>query len=294
MVHDIRFYDMAKRRAGTFVFIYAVVALGVLIGIQMMKTREADCQIRANIATIDLFVRETDKVKEGVLEFLSDADSTGDLAFHFKKNLTQSFKVRTFDTNAATLHGRSYGLTRFTDVTDETKNDFLLKYYTDQLCGHTPPFSSSTDINSDTEEIDSARLASYNGKTNHFAFATKLQTKNNNRITTMRDLQNVFIGLRKMQVRGPLSKVNDYTMTLYKQVAYSQDMPLDVTVQQWSSGMEGGNNALWRISFRTEQYLIVDEAVALVFKNLGEKFKKLGYEVCTNSECSGLPTALMV
>ncbi|CAM38696.1 conserved hypothetical protein [Leishmania braziliensis MHOM/BR/75/M2904] len=254
-----------RRRIATFVLVFSVIIVALVMTFSAVQHREARCQDRAHEIEFDFMVR-SGSTREDVVTALQAimAERRCLLDFHPQNDDTPTvvqLDVLDTMTNFIARHGfrlvrRSHGLSYH----------YELRTLFDKLCGTYPPISMEVMANVDYERVTyRIKALSLMNSTVKYLQQSSLLTKEKNRVTTVAQLQSVFPGFHQLstsKARLSQTKSAEYTVMETSQVYYNGS-PLDIRVvlQFWRS--HDDKLGFWRVVVNTQNIMAERDLLSL-------------------------------
>jgi hypothetical protein len=254
-----------QRRIATFVLVFSVIIIALIMTFSAVQFREAPCQERANEILFDFFVSPTvtrEEVVTTLQEIVVSRRSTLDIP---PKNddAAKLIQLDVLDTESSFVASRGFRLLR---RSDGSRYRFELRAIFDRLCGSYPSLSMEVMPNVDYEKVTYhiRGLAMTNGSVRYLQ-QSALGTKEKNRITTVAQLQTVFPGFHELgSGASRLQSIRSakYSLEGVAQV-YFNGSPLDiyVAVQCWLNDKD--KPLVWRVVASTHNMLAENDLTSL-------------------------------
>ncbi|CBZ30502.1 conserved hypothetical protein [Leishmania mexicana MHOM/GT/2001/U1103] len=255
-----------QHRIATFVLVFSVVIIALVMIFSSVQHREAPCQDRAHEAEFD-FMIPSDSTREAIVTALQTILEKRHCWLDFapqNDDAPTKMQLSVLDTTAGLIAGRGFRLVR---RSDGSNYHYELRAVFDKLCGTYPLISMEVMANVDYERVTyhiKATSLNTNNTVKYLQYSSLL-TKEKNRVTTVPQLQSVFPGFHQL---GPstarLSAIQStkYTVEGASQVYYNGS-PLDirVSVQHWQS--DKGTPNFWRVVVSTQNMMAERDLVSL-------------------------------
>lgn len=254
-----------QRRIATFVLVFSVIIIALIMTFSAVQFREAPCQERAHEILFDTFLNPSatrEEVVTALQEIMTSRRSTLDIP---PKNddAAKMIQLEVLDTDASFVASRGFRLVR---RTDGSRYRFELRAVFDKLCGSYPSLSMEVMPNVDYEKVTYhiKGIAMTNGTVKYLQ-QSALGTKEKNRVTTVAQLQAVFPGFHELggsATRLQSTQSAKYSLEGVAQV-YFNGSPLDlyVTVQCWYNDKD--KPLLWRVVASTQSMLAENDLASL-------------------------------
>ncbi|AYU82737.1 hypothetical protein conserved [Leishmania donovani] len=277
-----------QRRIATFVLVFSVMIIALVMTFSSVQHREAPCQDRAHEVEFDFMIRP-DSTHEAIVTALQTILEKRRCWLDFapqNDDAPTMVQLNVLDTTTGLIAGRGFRVVR---RSDGSNYHYELRAVFDKLCGTYPPISMEVMANVDYERVTyNIKAASLMNSTVKYLQHSSLLTKEKNRVTTVTQLQSVFPGFHQL---GPstarLSTIQSakYTVEGVSQV-YFNGSPLDirVRVQHWLS--DKGTPDFWRVVLSTQNIMAERDLVSLQ-SSIREGLTKLNL-LCnaTSSSCA--------
>lgn len=278
-----------QRRIATFVLVFTVVIIALVMTFSAVQYREARCQDRAHEIAFEFMVRP-DATREDIVVALQSVmqERHGSLDFLPQNDdASKTVQLEVLDTPAGYIGSRGFRLLR---RSDGSNFHYELRAIFEKLCGSYPTISMEVMPNVDYERVTyHIRAMARTGSRVKYMQQSSLLTKDSNRVTTVPQLQALFPGFREFgpsTARLSSKQSAKYTIEGVSEAYYSGS-PLDisVTLQCWYT--EKGKPAFWRVVLGTQNIMAERNLVSLEHSvQLGLAQRSL---LCNaTSDCGGL------
>ncbi|KAK7195888.1 hypothetical protein NESM_000521500 [Novymonas esmeraldas] len=277
-----------RRRIATFVLVFSVVLVALVMTFSAVRHRESPCQDRAHEIAYDFIVNpnatRADLVtalqtivgeRYATLDFLPQNDDASTVV-----------QLDMLDTNTNFVAGRGFRLVR---RSDGSNIHYELRTIFDKLCGTYPSLSMEVMANVDYEKVTYhiKAVVSMNSTVKYLQ-QSSLLTKDKSRIGTVTQLQSVFPGFHQFgpsALRLSPTESAKYTVEGVSQV-YFNGSPLDirVAVQRWTTNTD--KVGFWRVMVST-QSIMAERDLVLLESTIRKGFAARGF-LCnaTPSNCA--------
>ncbi|GET92458.1 hypothetical protein, conserved [Leishmania tarentolae] len=254
-----------QRRIATFLLVFSVTIVALVMTFSSVQHREAPCQDRAHEAEFN-FIISSNVTRETIVQALKTILEKRRCWLDFapqNDDAPKVVRVDVLDTTAGLIAGNGFRLVR---IREDANYHYDLRVVFDKLCGTYPRISMEVMANVDYERITyRIKATSLMNETAKYLQQSSLLTTEENRVTTVTQLQSVFPGFHQL---GPstarLSAVQStkYTVEGVSQV-YFNGSPLDIRVgvQHWQ--FDDNTPNFWRVVVSTQNIMAQRDLISL-------------------------------
>lgn len=255
---------LLQRRLTTFLLVFSVVVVALMMTLAAVQNRDAACQDRAHEVVCDNLLRP-DLTMEEIVKAVSDVLTARRAALDLdvKSTSPKSKTLEVLDTSNGVIAANGF---RLLHRSDGINHNYELRAIFDALCGSKPTISMEVLANVDYEKVvyHTKAISMMNG-TQKYMLESSLNTKDGSRITSFSQLQSLFPGFNALVSTGKLtpSAVFSYTGGGSGGQVYYNGQPLDVAIgiQQWFGKDE--KPLFWRVTLSTESVFAENDLTSL-------------------------------
>lgn len=206
----IRLHNTIRRRWLSFISVFAVGCVAVLLLMYSVRWRATPCQFRAKNVELILFTKPTytpAMIRSSASDVLSMTGFRMSPPANKSALGTMVVEQHSFlDTNTRQLRESSLEL-RYSlrsSVEKRYPYEYMLRYISQDMCLDRPPFPLGAEYNVDEEYTTRATKAVSDTETTFYFFQSSIRTATRNKMKVANDVAVSFPSMRGVMMSGPL------------------------------------------------------------------------------------------